>query len=65
MAAVSERGERLHGKYSMNSEMPVAHELDVIRYYQAAQMFEKHLMLPVRVLHDELSPSFDRQLLAT
>ena len=42
-----------------------AHYLDVIRYYQASQMFEKHLMMPIRVLRDELSPSYDRQLLAT
>lgn len=43
-------GERLH---------------DVIRYYQAAKMFQEHAMMTLHVLNDGLSPSFDRQLIVT
>ena len=39
--------------------------LDCIRYYQAAQMFDKHKMFKLITFKDGLSKSFENQILAT
>ena len=38
---------------------------DIIRYYQAAQMLESHKMIPLYVLREQISRSFEKQILAT
>ena len=38
---------------------------DIIRYYQAGQLFENHHMTELWVLHDRLSKSFRNQIIAT
>ena len=38
---------------------------DIIRYYQAAQMLNKHKMFELHVLREPLSRSFEHQILAT
>lgn len=38
---------------------------DAIRYYQAAKMFDKHKMFPLHPFKDDLSKSFENQILAT
>ncbi|TGZ77787.1 hypothetical protein EX30DRAFT_310914 [Ascodesmis nigricans] len=38
---------------------------DVIRSYQSSQLSKKHRMFPLAILRDELSPSFENEVIAT